>query len=290
MLTRSMMRLSAALCLWAGSVGAANAQFFFVTDNAGYTGSWTRYATLADAQINANPLSSGAIPQRNLGVYVSNNLTPPGNPVGNASIFTTNWYSSTTAVPGTGNSSNTSLGFFQMYNDPTNGNTVNNSFWDQSLKTLTLNESGGGVPGVPGAESRFSPLAGLGIVETQGNYLQYAFTATASGLTGTPNGGNIEDITSGASNFTGAFNAIFQNTGGNPALEGFYNISLNFNNSSTVGSEGLTFNNTPVDLFASATVLPEPASCLTFAMVFAASAGFGWRKNRQRRANAQASA
>jgi hypothetical protein len=287
MLPRSLLRLAAALCVWAAISGAAHAQFYFITDHAGYTGSWGYYKTLADAQSGQNLVSSGAIPQRNLGIYVTRDLYPPSGGPPNSSIITTNWYSSTNGTPGTGNTSNTSLGFFQLYNDPTNAKTSSFAFWDQSLSSFTMSESGTGVKGAPGFESRFSPLAGLGFVETQGEYLSYAFTATASGLNGVPNGGVFEDNAGIATGFSGAFNAIFQNTGGNPALEGFYAINLNFNNSTTLDGSFTNFIN-PSNQFAGATVIPEPTSVVAFGMIFAASAGFGWRKSRQRRSQAVA--
>jgi len=292
MLPRSILRLLAALGVWAAAINGAHAQgFYFITDHQGYTGNWGFYSTLADAQAGTNLKGSGTIDQRNLGVYITNNLypttaVPPGAPP-NTSIITTNWYSSKDGTPGTGNTSNTSKGFFQIYNDPANSTTKNNAFWAQDLKSITVNETAQNVKGVPGKESRFSPLAGLGFADTQGEYLSYAFTATASGLQGVPlAGGGFADVTGVATGFSGSLNAIFQNTVGlgNPALDGFYSINLNFNNISSLDGTFTNFINKD-DLFASTTVIPEPASCLTFAMVFAASAGFGWRKSRQRRGN-----
>lgn len=290
MLSRSILRLLAALCVWSAANTAVKAQgsFYFITDHQGYTGSWGFYSTLADAQNGTNQISSGAIPQLNLGVYLTNNLYPTGGSAPNSSIITTNWYSSKDGTPGTGNTSNQSLGFFQIYNDPANPNTKSNAFWDQDLKSITVSESSANVTGVPGKESRFSPLAGLGFADTQGEFLSYAFTATASGLDGVKvMDGQIQDVNGIATGFTGSLNAIFQNTVGlgNPALDGFYAVNLNFNNSSTLDGSFTNFINQN-DLYSSNTVIPEPASCLTFAMVFAASAGFGWRKSRRRKAGA----
>jgi len=293
MLPRSILRLLAALCVWAAANNGVHAQgqFFFITDHAGYTGSWGFYSTLADAQNNTNLKSSGTIPQLNLGVYLTNGIYPPGGSAPNSSIITTNWYSSKDPkTPGVGNTSNQSLGFFQIYNDPANATTKNNAFWSQDLKSITVNETAQNVKGVAGKESRFSPLAGLGFADTQGEFLSYAFTATASGLNGVPNNGSIQDIgldkTAKLNGFSGSLNAIFQNTVGlgNPSLDGFYSINLNFNNISSLDGTFTNFINP--NQFASNTVIPEPASCLTFGLVFAASAGFGWRKSRQRRHSA----
>ncbi len=99
-----------------------------------------------------------------------------------------------------------------------------------------MTESGTNVRGLPGSESRFSPFAGVSSVETQGEYLNYSFTATASGLQGVPVNGGFQDDTGRATGLAGAFNALFQNTGGNPSLEGFYNIHLNLNNLTNLDS------------------------------------------------------
>jgi len=290
MFSRFGLRLLAALCVWAAALNVSHAQFYFITDYAGYNGSWTFYNTLADAQNNTNAVKSGAIPQLNLGMYITQGLYPPGGSAPNSTILTTNWYSSTNGTPGTGNTSNQSLGFFQLYNDPTNSKSTNTAVANTNTGTMTVNGSGANVTGAPGFESRFSPLAGLGFKETQGEFLTYAFTATASGLKNTVDpsqGFQDNNNAQGQTAINGSFNALFQNTGGNPALEGFYNINVNFNSLSTLNSSFKNFIN-PLDQFAagSSAVVPEPASCLTFAMIFAASAGFGWRKSRQRRADA----
>jgi hypothetical protein len=295
MLPRNVLRLAAALCLWAASYNAVQAQgnFYFITDQAGYTGSWTFYKTLSDAQTGANPVSSGAIPQLNLGVYLTSGIYPPSGGPPNSSIITTNWYSSTNATPGTGNTSNQSLGFFQLYNDPSNPlNTQHTAAFSQDLTSITVSETGKNVKGAPGLESRFSPTAGLGFKETTGEYLSYAFNATATGLNGVPimGGTAIGDNTGVATNLTGTFNALFQNTGGNAALEGFYAINLNLNGNSTVDPVNFPNFINPNDLFASTLVIPEPASCVTFAMIFAATAGFGWRRTRQNRTEAMPAA
>ena len=130
----------------------------------------------------------------------------------NTSIITTNWYSSKAGTPGTGNTSNTSLGFFQIYNDPTNNKTKNNGFWDRPEVDHRQRNRPKCRQGAKGNESRFSPFAGLGFADTQGEYLSYAFTATASGLQGVPPWAAFEDVTAIATGFSGSLNAIFQNT------------------------------------------------------------------------------
>jgi len=286
MFRRTVLRLLAAMCLWAAANSAiqAQGQFYFITDQAGYTGSWTFYKTQADAQNHTNAVSSGAIPQLNLGVYITNGLYPASGGPPNSSIITTNWYSSKDATPGTGNTSNQSLGFFQLYNDPANPSTKNTAAWSQDLKSITISETGANVKGLPGLDSRFSPLPSLGFKETTGEYLSYAFNATATGLNGVATMGAIEDNVGKAGDFTGSFNALFQNTGGNKALEGFYDINLNFNNKSTVDPVNFPNFINANDQFASTLVLPEPASMVTFGMIFAASAGFGWRRRQNRAA------
>jgi hypothetical protein len=87
------------------------------------------------------------------------------------------------------------------------------------------------------------------------------------------NGPNIQDLTGVAIDLDGSIDGIFQNTGGNPALEGFYAVHLTINGLTSLDPSFINFIN-PNDLHSSTAVaVPEVAGLPAATMVFAASTG-----------------
>jgi hypothetical protein len=278
MLSRSVLRLCAAVCVWAASFQAAHAQFFFAgSESMGYVGNWTAYNTLADALSGANAVGSGAVAQHDMSLYIDKT-----QPFTLANPLQSLYYS-----PSSANAGSNPVGFLGVYNsDPTKQQTF--AYYDPGLKSFHIADKGSTTGGV----ARFDPL-GVGPGGSLGNFLNYSFGINVGGVNGsatgvfgpfsTPDPGEFQKSSDGF------FQGVFQNTNGSKL---FYNVDLQINGNSSVnfggGPNNLLFPNGSI--FGSDTVIPEPASCLTFAMVFAASAGFGWRRSRQRRADALANA
>src|SRR5574337_904573 len=121
------MRLGLALAslLASGSLWAS--PLYVGYDNFDYSGTVTRYATLADAQNGTNALSTTAIATATNGtrqtltnardgnVYVASNS--PGYDPTNLAYFSTAWYYTTFPANGDGwgNPNNTNTGFVQYY-------------------------------------------------------------------------------------------------------------------------------------------------------------------------------
>lgn len=132
---------------------ALAAPLYVAYDNFNYTGTVTRYSSLADAQGGSNVVSSTAISTATNGTastlpdardsqaYVASGA--PGYDPANLAYFSTAWYFTTTPLSGNGwgNPNNTNPGFVQYY-DGTSAPTVNGG-WSNGYKTFTMSVSGG---------------------------------------------------------------------------------------------------------------------------------------------------
>lgn len=257
------------LSLLAASAGQATAGLAELsTDRFGYTGTYTRYETLADAQNGTGAVGGGDVVQRDVSLYIVNDSPQFYS---DATYLQTAWWYSTIS-PGNNNPSNTNLSFAQLVNDPAAGypslSGTADAYWTSSaLNELRITASGTGVT----RASRFGDEGSANKVAaaTNGLFLSYSLDATFSGLntaTYNPSTGAYESYGDpDGITVAGTFSALFQNTSAtNPELNGFYTIELTFNNNSWVylNQDSLVgaYPDFPSSVFGAATVVPEPSS------------------------------
>lgn len=282
-----------ALGALAASVGQAKAGVTELsTDRFGYTGTYTKYATLADAQAQTNAIGSGNVVQRDLSLSIVNNSPSYYN---DSTYIMTAWYYTTTGPSyGYNNPNNTNLSFLQIANDPNVGlapliGTANAYWTSPALNEFHITASGTNADQANSA-ARFgdTDAANKASSATFGVFLSYNLSATFSGLntavynpvtgayesTGDPNGIAVN----------GTFTALFQNTSAtNPLSNGFYTIDLSLNpiswayaNRDSLDTDIYAF---PPSLFGASNVVPEPSS-LVLAGLGALGALFHVRRRR----------
>lgn len=268
---RKYLSLKLAVCLLAFVAPAAQAAVFVSFEQAGYTGSWTRYGTLADAQAGTNALGSGAVPQRDLSLYISQGVP---SIYGDTTVIMSLWYAP-------GSPSNQNFGFLQIYEDPeTTAQSVEGYFTDPSMTTYQLNVAGKNATAASSV-ARFGEKTGGPASTTSGEFHTYDLQVTFGGLSGTYNPGTgLYESDGFAGSVTGSFTGIFENKGTDPTRHGFYAINLAVNNENWAVDNGHI---SPAgQAFFSSTVVPEPTSMLVLGSCLVG--GFAWRKRFQRKA------
>lgn len=265
---------SVALALVTASSTAALAQGPYVATNLfGYTGTVSRYSTLADANARTNAILSSpyAIGQRDLSLYfASGNGGFTGTPAfPSAFQFLTNTF----VNPG---QNNTNVGLVQIYDADGASMTSASGVWTSAAKnqyrlsvtganTLAACEDYSLVFG-PGDCSRLwnaGTVGGSGSSETtSGRYISYQFDLLASGLTpATFNAATgVFESLSEPTSLVSMFNGVFQNTSVESGSNGFYNVSLTLNRTTSISEPG----EGDLSVFGSSTVTPEPS---TYAMM-----------------------
>jgi hypothetical protein len=214
---------------------SARAGFIVNTGAVGYTGNWTRYDTLSNALAggSAGVVSTGLVPQRDLGLLISNGagtLSPPGfqDPT---NLIVTRWYD---PDPSTNpNPNNTPLGFLQIFDEAAATVTSASGVWLPGAGGLTsyqLQATGGNAT-YANSMARFGEASvNNPLGADSGTYQSYSLSILLTGTNGQPDPGNPGFFT--ASSFTGAsgsFLGVFENQGPDPSRNGFYRISLTIN-------------------------------------------------------------
>jgi len=261
----------AAICV--GFVETTQAAPFYVSsDRFGYTGTISRYASVADAQNGVNPTATYAAPQRDLALLAIQDAPGlgfvPANPPSEFSFLTAFF------LPGPdgtieSNPNNDPVGFIQIRD--VNGSTITSAegqFLDPNRTTFQLSLTGANaLPGSPGDDARLfnaNPSHAsdkLSPTLSEGTFLSYALNATFTGLTPAINNGTFFDSTNQtpALSVAGTFTGIFQNTNPvDPTFNGIYRADLTLNNINFAVANGIL---TPADGgFGAAVVVPEPTS------------------------------
>lgn len=277
----------------------ASAGMLYVSyDNFTYTGTVTRYATLADAQGSTNALSTTAISTATNGaqstrpnardgqVYVASNS--PGYDSSSLAYFSTAWYY--TLVPansnGWGNPNNTNTGFVQYY-DASVAPTVTGG-WSNSNMTFTVNINGGNGDSIDAARLWAAPKVGGPSGDTAGTFVDFAFTMEANFLAAASynNSTTWYETDANPDSMTGSATGIFQNLSTtDPSLNGFYAFDFSFATGSWAADQGAVWVGTtstyePSAFFAApgAASVPEPATLGLLAL--AALGAWGARRRR----------
>ena len=239
------------------------------TDRFGYTGSTTRYATLADALNETNAISTITIGNRDLSLFQVTNLPAfytDSNVIMGAWFYTTD----PGGAPGAGNMrGNRGIGYLQIYEIPGDG--------FGSLTPSTIEYRWGGHDGsvftkfnfhvagtnATGATStaRFSPFV-LNI-DDFGIYHEYDLRLRASGLDGMETSPGFWESSSHPTGVTGSYTGIFENTSSDPNKVGFYTFDLELDMVSWAWENraDLTYPTTGfADSYFATSQIPEPAS------------------------------
>ncbi len=250
------------------------------TDRFGYTGTTTRYATLADAMANANPLETIAIGNRDLSLFIVKGLPSFYD---DSTVIMGSWWYTTQGSAGYGNTrGNTGVGFLQIYEDPNYSGVVSQMAfggWDGTYwTTYTLSVSGSGAD-YANSFARFSPFTSN--TNDKGIYHSYSLTLTAYGLQGVQNGNLIESFNH-PTGVTGTFSGLFENTGSDPSKQGFYTFTMNLDMENWAFSQNGNLNGPHQEggeIFPSyfAQAVPEPFT------VGLAAAGLGLAALRRRK-------
>lgn len=196
------------------------------TDFFGYTGTVTRYATLADAQSQTNPVSTTVIGNRDLSLYIVDNAPSFDS---DANIIMGSWWYTTGPSAGWGNvRGNSGVGFVQLYD--ADGST-------DTLIDMSFSNFSGGVWQdfnllIEGANADYPNDYARFWVDYQGSgadkvtYISYKLSLTASGLEGQQIGNTII-ANDHPSSVTGTYSGIFENVStAYPVNNGFYRFDL----------------------------------------------------------------
>ncbi|MCU0315518.1 MAG: PEP-CTERM sorting domain-containing protein [Fimbriimonadaceae bacterium] len=261
----SVSRITLITGLFALATSTFATPFFAATDLMSYDMTMSRYATLADAQSGTNVVSNHVLAdaatnnRRDLGTYFVDGVPTYGS---NFAAFLTAWYytteDNTNSLPkddpagnryysGWGNPNNTNTGFIQMYDDGATTISSMSGVWStlapgvangSTFSLVATGENAG--PGFANQSARLwhGGVGGAGSL-TSGTFINYSISFTASGLTANwdPTH-NLFVSTNHPVTITGGFKGIFENSGSDSSLHGFYVYSGSFNNTSWAFNQG----------------------------------------------------
>jgi len=272
------MKRSLTAILFAASIASsAVADGFVSTDRFGYSGTVTRYATLADAQLQANAIDTISVGDRDLSLYIAHADTS----VADINIIMGSWwytmdeqYGPGLGGAGWGNTTgNTGVGYTQLYDDDASTDTsVSMAFgnFDGTYYTeYTLS-----IVGQNAGAADYSRFSAIDNVNDGGIWHEYALSFVAGGLEGQVVSPGVIESTNQPTSVSGTYTGLFEITENQttPANQGFYVLDLTlsmtnwaFDNSSDLTSQiSLDGGSTFFDgSFAASTFraeVPEPTS------------------------------
>lgn len=270
---------SVLVSILAGSVAFGNVSGAISTDRFGYTGVVTRYASLADAQAGINAGATYTIGNRDLSLYIVNDLASYDF---DANVIMGSWWYSTEGSDGYGNvRGNSGQGFVQLYDaDGSTDTSVDMQFggWNGTYWTsFDLNLQGTGADYLNDYARFWVDYQGGGADKVV--YHEYELNLTATGLEGVENAGLIE-ASNHPTNVTGTYEGIFENVSTTyPLNNGFYTFSLtlDMDNWAWGVQNDLDPNQFADSYFAAPVAVPAPAGAL---LVLIGMPIVGWVKRR----------
>lgn len=282
------MLRKAAFVIAAAVAGTVASAATISTDRFGYSGTVTKYATLADARNGVNPTGTIAVGNRDLSIYVvsgqynivmgswwyttaeNTNGRPKGDPQGD--LYNSGWGNTT---------GNTGVGFVQLYEGAAQTVTSQSmSFGDFASgywTSFTINESGANAT-YASSYARFSPFTSN--VDDTGIYHDYALSLTATGLQGTETSPGVIEAFDHPTGVTGTYSGLFENTSSDPAKVGFYTFNFSLNMTNWAFDNRASLNGAFADSYFA--VVPLPAA---LAMGLALLGGAGSVQFLRRRAS-----
>ncbi len=257
------------------------------TSRFGYTGSYTTYSTLTDAQNGSNSIGGGTIGQTDLSMYFLNNLA--GYP--NANGFLTAWYYTTTGPsPGDNNPNNQITNYIQIA-DYTGATGSSYAYWSNTALTQFTFTASGSNANYDNSYARFQTALG----DTSTTFVSYNLNAVFSGLqaaTWNAQDGAYESYADTANmSVNGMFTAIAYNS----TLNQYFDINLTLNTTSWTYDNAAAINAAAADngslsayypsFFGASVIIPEPSSLTIVGLVGVTVLGYcGVRRVRARAA------
>ena len=259
------------------AAGSAWADPLFVNyDNFNYTGTVTRYATLADAIAKSNAISTTPIttvsngPRSTLtdardgNLYVAKSASASYD--ADTAYFSTAWYYTTSPANGNGwgNPNNTNTGFVQYY-DLSSTPTVTGG-WSSSLTTFTVDVSGGDGDTYDVGRLWAAPKVGGPSGDTSGVFRDFHLNLVADFAAAAifnPSTGWYE-ANANPTALSGTASGIFENQSTtDSSLNGFYAFDFSFAPGSWAAANGATWSEdfkaySPTAFFAAPADAPVP--------------------------------
>lgn len=231
MLNKKILTTAAFLTLTAGTVHASTGGFVS-TDRFGYSGTVTRYGSLADANSGTGALEIVSIGDRDLSLFFAQNDTQEAD----FNYMSGSWWYTTdsSGIAGWGNTTgNTGPGFMQLYDaDASTDTSVSMNFSNQVGGFYTQFDLS--VTGSNADASDFSRLSVFDNVNDGGIWHNYALNMTATGLEGIETAPGIIESSNHPIGVTGSITGVFEITENqtSPANQGFYvfNFDLSMTN------------------------------------------------------------
>lgn len=240
--------------------------FYASTDKFGYTGTLTKYSSLADAQSQTNAVSNHTFDQRDGSLYTTQNATGWAPGYENTNIFMTSWFYTTDPnngqYSGWGNPNNTNTGFVQLYDLDASSTVTKTGGWTSaSYDTFKVSITGANATNASDYSRLWNGGIGGAAEVTKGDFLSYELEMTFAGLNGVEVAPGFYEATNHQSSTTGFLRGIFQNTSTtSPSSNGFYVFDLSFNDLNWAYDNMANLNGEFSSSTFGAEAVPEPAT------------------------------